>query len=100
MPMTHRNVPDTPAPMMPPPFCSCGQVVLDGRRREDDRYREATVRSSNGPARKRSRRRAAACPLQHVSHRVVDRCDMVRIECVAQPEHVGDEAQPDQRRIV
>jgi len=34
--------------------------------------------------------------LQHVAYGVVYRCDMVRIEGVAQPEHVGDEAQPDE----
>ena len=35
--------------------------------------------------------------LQHESHRVVDRRDVIGIERVAQPEHVGDETEPDQR---
>ena len=38
--------------------------------------------------------------LQHEPHRVVDRRDVIGIESVAQPEHVGHETEADQRRIV
>ena len=39
-------------------------------------------------------------PLQHVAHGIVDGGDMVRIEGMAQSEHVGDEAQAHQRGML
>ncbi len=39
-------------------------------------------------------------PLKHESHRVVDRCDVIRVEGMAQTEQVGNEAETNQRWIM
>src|SRR5450631_3549540 len=80
------------------------QITLDGRRSKDDGYgkceddRRMTQRKEEPDAEQ------PLAFLQHVTHRIVDSRDMVRIEGVPQPEHIGDETEADQcgimRRIV
>ena len=76
-----------------------GQLLLDGRRGDDDadgkgeHDRRMTQRKEEADAER------PLALLQHESHRVVDRRDVIGIERVAQPEHVGDETEPDQRRM-
>src|SRR6516165_5844314 len=37
--------------------------------------------------------------LQHIAHGIVDRRDVICIESMAQPEHVCDESQANERRV-
>jgi hypothetical protein len=75
-----------------------GQCVLDGRCDEDDadgkgeHDRRMTQRKEEADAQR------PLALLQHEPHRVVDRRDVIGVEGVPQPEHVGDEAEPDQCR--
>ena len=76
-----------------------GQVVLDGRCCEDDTYGKGEDDRRMTQREEKSDPQRSLALLQHVPHRVVDRRDMVRVEGMPQAEHVGDEAQADQRLV-
>ena len=97
--MSNRKTPETEAPMRLPIVFSLRDAAHDSRRgkrhgnREQEHDRRMTEREKEADAER------AAAFLQHESHRIVDRRDVVGVEGVAQSEHVGDEAKADQRGV-
>ncbi len=94
-----RKVPDTHAPRMPPIFCSWGKSRLT----VDTANAMATANPSTIVAwaerEKESDTERLLALLQHESHAVIDSSDVIRIERMAQAEHVGGEPKADQGRI-
>ncbi len=92
-------MPDTLAPMRPPSSCSSGSACLMVVAATMMATASANTIVEWPSEKKKPMPKGPLAFLQHEPYGVVDRRDVIGVEGVAQTEHVGDEAEPDQRRM-
>jgi hypothetical protein len=96
--MTHRKVPETPAPSTPPMFCKKGRSRLTAQAAYGNRQAQHNRRMAEREEELHTEWLLA--PLEHEPYGVSNCSDMARVKGMAQTEHVRNKTQSNERRVL